>query len=227
LGIDDPTLAQDDRGLPSAARGPRNFYGDIDLLQSYLSKWQSADFLKALWAVGLPAEPVLRPGECWDDEQTEHNEVVVRNEYGTRHVGVPIQGRVNSESSAACRNPIPGSRLSVLRRRVRSRHSRGRFRQLRGRPAWVSDARGSGCEVIKVEALSGDPLRGFFRAFTGSNRGKRGLAIDLKTPEGVAIAHRLCASAHIVHHNFRPGVAEAYRYRCRNIAAHQPAADRG
>jgi len=209
LGIDDPTLAQDDRGLPSAARGPRNFYGDIDLLQSYLSKWQSADFLKALWAVGLPAEPVLRPGECWDDEQTEHNEVVVRNEYGTRHVGVPIQGRVNSESSAAVPQSNPGTAPVGLAEAGPLAGTRvvdfGNF---------VAGPHGSvmlgdlGAEVIKVEALSGDPLRGFFRAFTGSNRGKRGLAIDLKTPEGVAIAHRLCASAHIVHHNFRPGVAE-------------------
>ena len=208
LGIDDPTLAQDDRGLPSAARGPKNFYGDIDLLQSYLSKWQSADFLEAVWAVGLPAEPVLRPGECWDDQQTARNGVVVRNAHGTRHVGVPIQGHVYSAPSPvapqtnatapvgfAGPGPLAGTRVVDFGNFVAGPHGSVMLGDL-------------GADVIKVEALSGDPMRGFFRAFSGSNRGKRGLAIDLKSPEGVAIAHRLCASAHIVHHNFRPGVAE-------------------
>ena len=209
LGIDDPTLAQDDRGLPSAARGPKNFYGDIDLLQSYLSTWQSTDFLEALWAVGLPAEPVLRPGECWDDEQMQHNGVVVRDEDGMRHVGLPVHGRVIPQEASRSRTaaagtlsaatsgagPLAGVRVLDFGNFVAGPHGSVMLGDL-------------GADVIKVESLGGDPMRPYFRAFTGSNRGKRGLAVDLKTTEGVAIAHRLCASAHIVHHNFRPGVAE-------------------
>ena len=207
LGIDDPTLAQDDRGLPSAARGPKNFYGDVDLLQSHLAKWQTTDFLSALWAAGLPAEPVLRPGECWDDEQTQFNGVVVRDEDGMRHVGLPIQGKAafapasEVPSAAAARRattetgPLAGVRVLDFGNFVAGPHGSVMLGDL-------------GAEVIKVESLSGDPMRPYFRAFTASNRGKRGLAVDLKTPEGVSIAHRLCAGAHMVHHNFRPGVAE-------------------
>ena len=49
-----------------------------------------------------------------------------------------------------------------------------------------------GADVIKVEALDGDLVRGagatrsgITSTFISSNRSKRGLAVDLKTPEGV------------------------------------------
>ena len=65
-----------------------------------------------------------------------------------------------------------------------------------------------GASVIKVEALTGDPLRRTVGAFNGCQRGKRSIAINLRTEEGKAIAHRLMAEADIVQHNMRPGVAE-------------------
>ena len=64
-----------------------------------------------------------------------------------------------------------------------------------------------GAAVIKVEALEGDSFRelpGFF----GWNRGKRSLAVNLKTPEGREIVERLAARADVVMENMRPGVAE-------------------
>lgn len=65
-----------------------------------------------------------------------------------------------------------------------------------------------GADVIKIEPLTGDPNRGVWRAYACCNRGKRSIAIDLKHEEGLAIAQQICSSAHIVHHNFRPGVAD-------------------
>src|SRR5262249_53586137 len=41
-----------------------------------------------------------------------------------------------------------------------------------------------------------------------AQRGKRSLSIDLKTDEGREIFYKLVAEVDIVHHNFRPGVAE-------------------
>ena len=64
-----------------------------------------------------------------------------------------------------------------------------------------------GAAVIKVEALEGDSFRelpGFF----GWNRGKRSLAVNLKTPEGRQIVHQLAERSDVVMENMRPGVAE-------------------
>jgi len=64
-----------------------------------------------------------------------------------------------------------------------------------------------GAAVIKVEALEGDSFRelpGFF----GWNRGKRSIAVNLKTPEGREIVHRLAGRDDVVMENMRPGVAE-------------------
>lgn len=64
-----------------------------------------------------------------------------------------------------------------------------------------------GADVVKVEALAGDPNRSIFRSYASVNRGKRVIAIDLKAPEGLKIAQQLCVSADVVTNNFRPGVS--------------------
>jgi crotonobetainyl-CoA:carnitine CoA-transferase CaiB-like acyl-CoA transferase len=65
-----------------------------------------------------------------------------------------------------------------------------------------------GSDVIKVEPLSGDPMRGFKdNMWEASNRGKRGLAVDLTRPEGQEVLRRLVGWADVVHHNFRARVA--------------------
>jgi len=65
-----------------------------------------------------------------------------------------------------------------------------------------------GAEVIKIEPLGGDPNRTIWRAFACCNRGKRNISLDLKSPEGLEIARKICISADVVHHNFRPGVMD-------------------
>ncbi len=64
-----------------------------------------------------------------------------------------------------------------------------------------------GAAVAKVEALEGDSFRelpGFF----GWNRGKRSIAVNLKTPEGCRVVERLVGGADVFMENMRPGVAE-------------------
>lgn len=70
-----------------------------------------------------------------------------------------------------------------------------------------------GADVIKIESPQGDMLRQFpsslpgeSRFFLGTNRGKRALALDLKHPEGLAVLHRMVASADVLVENFRPSV---------------------
>ncbi|MBM3505282.1 MAG: CoA transferase [Alphaproteobacteria bacterium] len=70
-----------------------------------------------------------------------------------------------------------------------------------------------GADVIKVEpAPKGDNTRrltgagaGFFMTF---NRNKRSVVLDLKSPEGLAAAQKLVASADVVTENFRSGAME-------------------
>ena len=79
-----------------------------------------------------------------------------------------------------------------------------------------------GADVLKIEALDGDPGRALQRAstlnldlpddinvyFEACNRNKRSLAVNLKTPEGTEIVHKLVESADVFVQNFRKGVAE-------------------
>jgi crotonobetainyl-CoA:carnitine CoA-transferase CaiB-like acyl-CoA transferase len=70
-----------------------------------------------------------------------------------------------------------------------------------------------GADVIKVEpAPVGDHTRrlggfasGFFAAF---NRNKRSIVLDLKTPEGQSVLHRLAGATDVVLENYGPGTME-------------------
>ncbi|TDA67520.1 MAG: CoA transferase [Clostridia bacterium] len=72
-----------------------------------------------------------------------------------------------------------------------------------------------GAEVIKVEdPRFGDPIRsyppaygGFGVAFSTLNKGKRSLAVDLKTSAGREIFYRLAKKADVIIEGFSPGVA--------------------
>ncbi len=65
-----------------------------------------------------------------------------------------------------------------------------------------------GAEVIKVEALRGDPGRSYVPVqFDTENRNKRSIAIDLKRKESKNVVDKLVKETHIVLEGFRPGVA--------------------
>jgi crotonobetainyl-CoA:carnitine CoA-transferase CaiB-like acyl-CoA transferase len=69
-----------------------------------------------------------------------------------------------------------------------------------------------GAEVIRIEPPGGDRTRrmhGFARGFFAAyNRNKRSLAVDLKSPEGLAVMERLLPTADILIENFAPGAME-------------------
>jgi crotonobetainyl-CoA:carnitine CoA-transferase CaiB-like acyl-CoA transferase len=65
-----------------------------------------------------------------------------------------------------------------------------------------------GANVIKVEPLDGDPWRTFAFGFLGVNRGKLGLAINLKDEAGKTLFYDLVKKADVVCDNFRAGVSE-------------------
>ena len=74
-----------------------------------------------------------------------------------------------------------------------------------------------GADVIKVEKTKGGDdtrrtippeINGESASFMMMNRNKRGVVIDLKTPEGAKILRDLVAKADVLTENFRPGVLE-------------------
>lgn len=80
-----------------------------------------------------------------------------------------------------------------------------------------------GARVVKVEPLSGDPMRGTSRpgkvdgdlqgydfGFDVDNRGKRSLAVDLGRAEGSDVVRRLCAQADVFLCNLLPRRQERF-----------------
>lgn len=75
-----------------------------------------------------------------------------------------------------------------------------------------------GADVVKVEPLGGEAIRhwppmvgkdeegAFGMNFAALNRNKRCVEIDLKDPDGLLRAKKLCKNADIILENFRPGV---------------------
>jgi crotonobetainyl-CoA:carnitine CoA-transferase CaiB-like acyl-CoA transferase len=73
-----------------------------------------------------------------------------------------------------------------------------------------------GAEIYKLESRSGDMGRGWGPPFAGGeshfflglNRGKRGISIDLKQPEGLDLCLRLIDRMDVLIENFRPGAMD-------------------
>jgi formyl-CoA transferase/CoA:oxalate CoA-transferase len=73
-----------------------------------------------------------------------------------------------------------------------------------------------GAEIYKLEARSGDMGRGWGPPFAGGmasfflglNRGKLGISIDLKRPEGLSLCLRLIDQMDVLIENFRPGAMD-------------------
>lgn len=86
-----------------------------------------------------------------------------------------------------------------------------------------------GAEVIKIEAPGGDDQRamGAFRddhslSFEMINRNKASLRLDLRNPEGVALAQGLARKADVIIENFRPGVAKRLGIGAEKLCADTP-----
>jgi len=87
-----------------------------------------------------------------------------------------------------------------------------------------------GADVVKVEEPgSGDEGRswapqkdGESPGFIVNNRNKRGIAVDLKTQEGVDVVRRLVQRADVVIENFRSGAMEGFGLGYESLAAANP-----
>ncbi len=91
------------------------------------------------------------------------------------------------------------------------------FANFAAAPSSVAIMADLGAEVIKVEAVGGDPIRGLMKqaklpegahnpdhAFQFINRGKKSIQINLEDPQGAELARKLVATADVVLTNLLP-----------------------
>jgi len=80
-----------------------------------------------------------------------------------------------------------------------------------------------GADVILVERPGiGDPSRRFPGLFASFNRGKRSVALNLKSPQGLADFLRLVDTADVVMEGFRPGVVARLQIGADDLRARKP-----
>ena len=65
-----------------------------------------------------------------------------------------------------------------------------------------------GAEVIRIDRISEVPVDPEARPHNCWDRGRRSIAVDLKSREGVEVVCRLAAGAEVFLESFRPGVVE-------------------
>jgi len=89
---------------------------------------------------------------------------------------------------------------------------------------------GQGAEVVKIEPLGiGDKLRwfgsqkkGISGVFNNCNRGKKSLAINLKSKKGLAAVRKIIDGADVLLHNYRPGVMKKLGLDSASLRKHHP-----
>lgn len=87
-----------------------------------------------------------------------------------------------------------------------------------------------GADVTKLEPIDGDPFRGLAWAYGGAmnppfeldNRGKRSVAVDLRQPDGIAVAFALLADADVFVSNYRPGGLDRLGLGWERVHEHNP-----
>jgi crotonobetainyl-CoA:carnitine CoA-transferase CaiB-like acyl-CoA transferase len=196
-----------------------------------------AEWLQTFEAADVCCMPVDMPGAVFDDPQTVFDQCiatlddpvlgrvrmlgpVLKCEQAPARIRHPAPG-VGGDTAAAVLTEWsgPAGRIPAVARQTPRqdqappRHALqglrivdfGNFYAGPGASRILSDL---GADVIKVEPPGGDLFRATASSFPAANRGKRSIALDLKTPDGRRIAHQLVARADAVTHNMRPGATQ-------------------
>ncbi|RZL80110.1 MAG: CoA transferase [Rhodococcus sp. (in: high G+C Gram-positive bacteria)] len=86
-----------------------------------------------------------------------------------------------------------------------------------------------GADVIKVEPIGGDESRtfgpgrdGMSGVYSGVNRNKRALALDLRTAAGRELFHELCSTADVLIENMLPAVRERFGLTAAELRERHP-----
>ncbi len=206
---------------------------DLEILETRLPdilRSRSRDeWLGLLWGAEVAALPVGQPGEALDDPQTRHAGIVASlddPELGSIELLGPTIAFAASPGAIAAPAPVLGADTNAIR--SAGWESPG-LPVVTGQAPLPSPMAGVriaefatffaapysnrllsdlGAEVVKIEGVVGDPSRPLMDIFEGANRGKVGIAANLKDERAMAVVRDLVAGVDVVQHNLRPGAAE-------------------
>jgi crotonobetainyl-CoA:carnitine CoA-transferase CaiB-like acyl-CoA transferase len=210
-------------GSPAWANDPRfaaksGRVANWDALHALMSEWSRgydkqtiADMAQA---AHVPSFPLREPAEQLGSAQLAHRRFYRPLEIGGRTIeapGVPFGLRIatqerdaagaSAQSGAADFNQRGGA-MPLAGIRVLD------FSWVIAGPTATRYLAAMGAEIIKIEAPGrGDPGRGS-ELHTVLGQAKRGIVLDLKNPEAIAIARSLAAKSDVLVENFATGVMD-------------------
>jgi crotonobetainyl-CoA:carnitine CoA-transferase CaiB-like acyl-CoA transferase len=230
LGIDDRIPAGEtprEMGIPLTDEQAAIVEHEIPAIFETASR---SEWLRRLREADICAVEHLHPGECFDAEQVLHNGMVVTiddPQLGPiEQVAPPIRLSV-SPPVAPAPAPVVGAHTNeVLAEWVPAGDADPEQRPVRTELPLLDGVKildlgafyagpyasrllaDLGADVIKLEPVGGDPLRGLQIVFRSAQAGKRSIAADLKADELATLRRALVEWADVLHHNMRPGAAE-------------------
>ena len=227
-------------GDPLAVALPENVLWAIGLLRDAFLRRPRDEWLQLLAEIGCPAGPAEDRDDWLDHPQIkaigmraevddpERGRVVMPGlpliltrspasirgpapALGQHDAGVePWPPQPSASHDAPARDgPLAGVRVLDLGAIIAGPHAGALLAEL-------------GADVVKVETLDGDFMRRFGNGFVGFNKGKRGIAVDLRSEAGHALLLDLARDADIVIDNYREGVLERLRIDYASLRAVNP-----
>jgi len=198
------------RGMPG--------YANWGAISEAFRRRPAEEWLRHFWEHDIPAQEAAPFGAILDDEQARANRYVVElddPEVGRITVpGLPLtldpptEVRGPTPTVGADEGSVTWSGAGAGPGRARTRFPLeglkvldfGNFLAGPLGPMLLADL---GASVVKVEATTGDPMRWADWPFAGCQRGKRAIALDLKSPASRPAVEALLRWADVVHHNLR------------------------
>jgi crotonobetainyl-CoA:carnitine CoA-transferase CaiB-like acyl-CoA transferase len=199
-----------------------------ELVEAF-ARFDSEDWVRVAKEAGVPLQPVRTPEEALADPALVTESAVVDIEHPDfgllRQVGIlyglsrtpgEVQGpvpRVGEHTAEVRAEAVAASPADAEQERSSAVDVTARPAPLEGvtvldlgfavaGPFGTQVLADLGADVIKVNATR-DPWWHANHIAYGANRGKRSICIDLKTPDGLAVLHRLVEGADVVHSNMR------------------------
>jgi crotonobetainyl-CoA:carnitine CoA-transferase CaiB-like acyl-CoA transferase len=219
--------------------------GNMGVYREAFARRPSQEWLDDFWASDVPIQPARPLGAILHDEQSRANNYVI-------DLDDPVAGRVTVPGLPLTINPAarvksaapdlgahtkeviaewqPRARATAPAKSASNKNQRwplegvkvldlGNF--LAG-PLGAMLLADLGADVIKLEMATGDPMRGVEWSFVGCQRGKRSIALDLKSPDARPALEALIRWADIVHHNLRMPAARRLGVDYESVRAISP-----